>query len=98
MTEFLRRYSLQISGIILLVCSLQLMSLSIANPNIPRIGVRLIDAILSPVGNFQHEVVSSADALWEHYLWLVGVEEERNDLLNRVKQLEETNSKLLEFQ
>ncbi len=98
MADFLRRYSLQITGIGLLVCSFQLMSMSIEDRSLAQLGSRSINAVLAPVGKVQHELFSSVDALWAHYVWLLGVEEERNELLGQVKQLEEANSKLLEYE
>lgn len=98
MGDFFRRYSLQLTGVILLVTSFQLMSVSTQHPSFPRLGVRLIDSILTPIAKLQHDLFSSIDALWNHYVWLLMVEEERNELLERVKQLEETNSRFAEYQ
>ena len=45
-----------------------------------------------------HEVSESMKYMWSHYLWLIKVEAERNELVERVKQLEAQNSRLMEYE
>lgn len=98
MTQFLRKHSLPFTTFGLLLLSLQLMSISIAHPVVPRSGSRLVSALLSPAEKFCHEMVQSTRFYWTHYVWLIGVESERDDLLTRVKELESRNTRLLEFE
>lgn len=98
MADFIRRHSLFLTALGLIACSLQLMSASIENAGLPRLGGRVVHAALAPVQKVHHESLSSVKDVWQHYVWLVGVEEERNELLGRLKQLEAQNSRLLEFE
>ena len=98
MTEFIRRHSLSLSALSLLLVSLQLTSLSVSHPEFPRFGARIVSAILSPGDKLFHEIVQSGRFYWSHYLWLVEVESERSELLNRVKELESRNTRLIEFE
>ncbi len=97
MSDFFRRHSLFLTTLALLLCSLQLMSLSLANKAVPQAGARAVDAVLSPLEKGYHELFQSAKYIWNHYLWLLNVETERNQLVNRVKELEAHNSRLMEF-
>ena len=58
----------------------------------------MIYSILSPLQKLYHESSESAKYLWSHYLWLLEVEQERNELLERVKGLESQNSRLMEYE
>lgn len=97
MAEFLRRHSLLFTSIALLICSFQLMSLSVSNRAVPQYGARMVDTIFSPVEKGYHEVYQSTRYIWNHYFWLLDVETERNELMNRVKELEAHNSRLMEY-
>jgi len=97
MAEFLRRHSLVLTSFALLVFSFQLMSLSLENRALARAGAQGIDSVLAPVEKGYYEVFQSGKYVWSHYLWLMSVETERNQLLNRVKELEAHNSRLMEF-
>lgn len=97
MAEFFRRHSLSLTALALLLASLQLMSLSIAHRNVPQAGARAVDAVLSPLEKGYYEIFQSSRYIWNHYLWLLNVETERNQLVNRVKELEAHNSRLMEF-
>ena len=98
MPGFIRRHNLFITSAALLVCSFQLMSLSIADRAFPRLGGRVVSATLTPVHKIIHETGQTARYLWDHYIWLLGVEAERNELLARVKALEAQNSRLIEYE
>lgn len=97
MADFLRRHSLVLTSFALLVLSFQLMGLSMENRALPRAGALGVDSILAPVEKGYYEVSQSGKYIWSHYLWLMSVESERNQLLNRVKELEAHNSRLMEF-
>ena len=97
MKEFLKRNSLPLTAAVLFICSFQLMSLSVRNPAIPQLGSRVIISILAPLEDLHHRSVASLNNLWEHYLWLVRAQLERDDLKSRVKALEEQNSRLIEL-
>lgn len=98
MPDFLRRHALSFTSVGLLVCSFQLMSLSIDNRALPRMGAQAIDTVLSPMEKLYHELMESTKYMWSHYLWLLEVETERNELYERVKELESLNSKLMEHE
>lgn len=72
------------------------MSVSIAHPSFPRQGVRCIHAILVPIEKVQYELLQSVRYFWNHYIWLLSVETERNEILVRMKALEAQNSRLTE--
>lgn len=97
MADLLRRHALSITSVILLICSFQLMSVSISNRALPQFGARVLDTVLSPLEKLYHEGLESAKYLWGHYLWLLEVETERNELVERIKELEAQNSRLMEF-
>ncbi len=98
MTEFLRRHSLLITAFVLLICSLQLMSVSIEHRAFPQFGARLVNSVIAPAQKAHHELFESLRAMWKHYVWLLEVESERNTLIGQVKRLEEENSRLIEFE
>ncbi len=95
---FLSRNQLAISAFFLFVLSAQLMSVSVANPKVARVGSELVVGFVSPLLKLQHESIESVKYLWNRYLWLVNVEGDKKDLENRVKELESMNSRLLEYQ
>jgi rod shape-determining protein MreC len=98
MTDFLRRHALLFTSVLLLVCSFQLMSASMSNRELPRLGARVVDSALTPMQKVYHELLESTKYIWSHYLWLLDVETERNDLVERIKELEAQNSRLMEFE
>ncbi len=97
-SDFFARHAVLLVALFLLLVSLQLMSYSTRNPEIARSGARVIDAALLPFEKGYHEVSESTKYLWTHYVWLLDVEHERNSLLDRVKELEAFNSRLMEHQ
>lgn len=98
MSEFFRRHSLNLTTVGLLIVTLQLMSMSVANRSVALGGAQIVNSVLSPVEKTYNELVQSARYLWNHYIYLMSVEEERVQLINRVKELEAHNSKLMEFE
>lgn len=97
-SDFFARHAVLLVSLFFLLLSLQLMSYSSRNPEVARSGARVIDAALVPFEKGYHEVSESTKYLWTHYVWLLDVEEERNSLLDRVKELEAFNSRLMEHQ
>lgn len=97
MAEFLRRHSLLFTAIFLLVSSFQLMALSISNPSIARYGTKAVDKVILPMEKGYYELSQTIRFYWKHYLWLVDVESENNELINRLKLLEANNTKLHEI-
>ncbi len=98
MAQFLRRHSLLFTSAFLLVLSAQLMSASIRDRSLPQLGGKAVNAVLSPLEAFQHEAFQSVRYMWDHYLWLVNLESERDGLLERIRALETQNSRLIEFE
>ncbi|MCB0325501.1 MAG: rod shape-determining protein MreC, partial [Bdellovibrionales bacterium] len=98
MADFFRRHALLITSILLLGVSMQLMNASLAHPQFAQVGARSVDTVLVPLKKGYHEVSESTKYLWTHYVWLLDVEEQRNGLLERVKELEALNSRLKEYQ
>lgn len=94
----MRRHSLALASMTLLVCSIQLTNYSIHNPSFARMGGSLVQTLIFPFERIHHEVTESFRYYWGHYVWLLGVESERNDLAIRIKELEAQNSMLLEFE
>ncbi len=97
MAEFLRRHSLLFTATFLLVVSFQLMSLSLRNKAIASYGARTIDKIILPLEKGYYELSQTFKFYWKHYLWLVNIESENNELVNRVKFLEAQNTRLNEI-
>lgn len=98
MPEILRRQKLLLTVLGLVLLAGQLMSSSIDNDKLPRMGSVVISAVLSPLEVIHHELTLSVRRVWQHYIWLQGVEEERNSLSVRMKEIEAQNSKLIEFE
>jgi rod shape-determining protein MreC len=98
LAEILRRNSLGIVSGLLIAISCQLMSLSLKRPELPQMGGRALSAVIFPAEKLYHEISESAKYAWTHYLWLLKVESERNQLKERVKELESVNSRYIEFQ
>ncbi len=98
MSELVRRHSLLLMSLVLLVTSFQLMSLSITNPSIPRLGGKAVASAVAPFQKIYLEVHESTRYLWNHYIWLINVESERGELLSRVKELEKQNSLFIELE
>lgn len=98
MADFVRRNSLSIVCVFLLLASFQLMSLSVANPKLARSGVKLVDSLLFPMQKAYHEVAESTKYVWNRYISLINVEEQRDTLLSQVNELEARNSRLMEFE
>ena len=74
------------------------MSASINNRALPQFGASFVSAVLAPLEKLHVEASQSLRYLWRHYLWLIDVETERNQLLERTKELEAHNSKLMEYE
>ncbi len=98
MADFLRRNRLLIYSFAFVIVSFQLMNLSIGNPQYPAYGAKVVDKIVSPFQKLYYEIFQSSKYYWEHYLWLINIESERDEYLARVKELEAQNSKLIEFE
>ncbi len=98
MTDFLRRHSVLITTVLLLITSFQLMGASIQNPALPRLGGRFLNGILSPSQSLYENSADSIHDVWQRYVWLIGVEAEREDLQKRIDALEAQNSRLIEFE
>lgn len=98
MADFIRRHSILLASLLLLVSSFQLMSASIQDPWLPRLGGRFVNGAISPIQGFHRSFVDSGTDIWTHYLYLVNVESERAELASRVKALEAQNSRLIEFE
>lgn len=97
MTEFFRRHNLLVTAVVLIMVSCRLMSASIEDASLPRLGGRILYSIFGPIEKTHHEVVVSIDGVWSHYIALQNIESERNQLLVRIKNLESENSKLIEY-
>lgn len=97
MADFLRRHSLLFTAIFLLVVSFQLMSLSMKNKAIAGYGAKAIDKIILPLEKGHYELSQTFKFYWKHYLWLINVESENKELINRVKFLEAQNTRLNEI-
>lgn len=96
--EFVRRHSLSITTLFLLFCSSQLMSLSVRDPQIARAGAGAVHTVISPAVAFYHRVTSAGTHVWEQYIWLLNVENERDEYRSRVKALEAQNARLSELE
>jgi len=98
MADFISRHSLFITSLALLICSFQLMRASIENRDLPQIGGRVVNSVMDPVEDLNHEIFESVRYLWKHYIWLLDVETERNDYFDRIKALEAQNSRYIEYE
>ena len=97
MAEFLSKHSLFLTSVALIVCSFQLMSSSIQNPEISQAGASAVSAVMSPIEDVHSTGVRGVKDRWNKYIWLTGVEEDNKLLKERVKSLEAENSKLIEY-
>lgn len=97
MQDFFRRHSLFLSCGFLIGLSLILMSASVSNRKFAASGSGVISWVLSPVNSLYKGILSSVRGSWERYIYLVGVEDERDQLANRLKKLESQNSQFNEL-
>jgi len=97
MQDFFRRHSLFLSCGFLIAFSLVLMSASVSNRKFAASGSSVLSWILSPVDALYKGILSSVKGSWERYIYLVGVEDERGQLANRLKALEAQNSQFIEL-
>ncbi len=97
MESFLKRYNVSIISFLLILLSFHLMSKSVSDKNFAKYGSRFISSVLSPIQILHHNTFKTVNNYWKHYLWLLEVESEREELIERVKALEANNSKLIEY-
>lgn len=97
MADFIRRHNLMLTTMLLLLASFQLMSASIKNAEIPRLGGEALHNVISPFQLAHSRSLDSINSIWHRYVWLVSVEAEREELARRLKMLEAQNSRLLEY-
>lgn len=74
------------------------MSASLGNRELPQAGAKAFSAVLNPLEKAHHEGLSTLAHLWDRYVWLIGVEAQRDSLMSRVRILEAKNSQLLEHE
>jgi rod shape-determining protein MreC len=98
MADFLKRHSISLISIVLIVVSFQLMSASVRDRTIPQIGGQLVSSLLSPFQRAHHNSFEAVRYYWHHYLWLLDVQAERDELVERIKALEAKNSRLVEYE
>jgi rod shape-determining protein MreC len=97
MLQYFSRHSYTLSIGLLIAVSIQLMSVSVRNPELPASGWGLLARILYPVQKLTHEVFETADFIWNRYIWLQHVALERDILLLQLGELQERNSTLSEL-
>ena len=97
MQDYFRRHSLFLTCGVLISFSLVLMSLSVSNRKFAASGSGALSWVLSPVDSLYKGILSSVRGSWERYIYLVGVEDERDQLANRLKALESQNSQFIEL-
>lgn len=97
MSDFLRRHVVFILWLALFVFSAQLTAESADNPEIARVGGRIIVFLLAPGERMYHKMLQGSRSMWSRYVWLLGVESERDELQLQVKELEARNSRLVEY-
>jgi rod shape-determining protein MreC len=97
MTEFLRRYSLSLTTVLLLMLSMFMTGLSVRDRRLASSGAAVVGELLAPFERLYLGTVQGARGIWNNYLYLVGVEEERRQLAERVKVLESQNSQFIEL-
>lgn len=97
MSGLVRRHSVGITAVVLLLTAFQLMSFSIAYPTMTQLGSRSIATVVSPLSKIFHEFDQSGRYVLNHYVWLQGVEQERNELQAKLDELEKQNSMLIEL-
>ena len=95
-TDYLRQRSMGIVSFLFLILSFQLMKESITNPALPAHGARLVLSVTAPVQNAYSVFQNNVRSWINHYLWLIDVSAEREELINRNKALEAANSSLIE--
>lgn len=98
MADFIRRHNLSLTSLVLLVLATQLMNYSVANPELPRSGSKIIVNLINPLEKSYYSVSNSISSYWNDYFYLVDVEQKRQVLADRVKILEAQNSHLTELE
>jgi rod shape-determining protein MreC len=98
MPEFVRRHSLFITSLFLLVVSSQLMTTSVKDRRLPSSGSALLLSLLSPIEKLHSEALQTVSAVWSRYLALVEVGQERDALAQRIKALESRETVVRELE
>lgn len=80
----------------LLCCSLLLTAYSARHPSVARAGSMVVSEIVSPVQSSVDFVSDGIRSTWQGYFALVGVSQERDELLRRIEALEAAQSALEE--
>jgi rod shape-determining protein MreC len=96
--SFIRRYSLWLTAVGLLLASYYLVSVSRSSLGIAQVGTRVVDTMFLPLQRSYLAVTNELRRTWEHYIWLIGVAGERDELLSRLRELEAKNSQLIELE
>ena len=97
MLNFFKQHSYLILLTLLFAASVQLMGISVKNPEFPGAGWSLISRILYPVQKLTHEINETGRYIWRQYVWLQQVAIEREMLALQVKELKDRNSALIEL-
>ena len=97
MVDIVRRYNLLLASSLLIIISFQLMGESIDNRELPQLGARALQSVFLPFQKLHHEASETTSYYWNHYLWLMEVEQERVALTERVGTLEAELSKIREL-
>ena len=98
MIEIFRQKSVSVSCLLFFVLSLQLTSISADNPEFSAIGARVVHSSLAPIQGWYNRGLHFCRGVWERYIWLIGVEQERRRLQGQVKGLEAANAQLIEME
>lgn len=85
------------ASFVLFCAALFLTAFSARNPYVSRLGFVVVAEVQRPFQSLYSGAVNSLVALWEDYLWLIGVRQENRTLKARLLALEADNSRLIEF-
>ncbi len=91
------RARVAITSFSLLCMSLFLTAYSAKHPALVSVGSVLVSEIVTPFQSFSEFLSRSGSSLWERYVYLVGVSEENEDLLVRLRKVEGELALLSEF-
>ena len=97
--DFLKKNILPIVACLLIFVSFRLTAASLEKGSLlPSLGANLIGRVVAPIEKARNDVIQSVHSAWSHYVALMNVEEERDNLLRQNKKLEEKIARFTEFE
>ena len=97
--DFLKKNILLIVACLLIFASFRLTAASLEKGSLlPSLGANIVGRVVAPIEKARYDGMQSVSGAWSRYVALMGVEEERDNLLRENKKLEEIIAQYTEFE